>query len=236
MRRIFVLAWIVALAVALIAPATAAAVEGFPYGKWTGSAVGDSGANPVAVTVWLSDNGDGTVGITVSTPAVPFAFDANPGTPIPVNGGFDLPITVAYGSGDNAISGSGTIRLRKRTNGWYAWGSGSGSALGNSGGGRGSANLVSEKVSIVDQFISPFADTFGPGSGDGPTPMPEEYPAGEFNDAPPAPPEAEADTNWLQAIIDEMDVPPNEVGEVVALTIMLLFLLLLDVFPYGFAD
>jgi hypothetical protein len=168
----------------------------FPYGRWEGSAVGDgldeegNPKTPIAVKIWLSRGDDGTVTVTVSTPAVPFSFDAEPATPTKVAGGWDLPVTVAYGTGERAINGSGIVRLRQRADGWYAWGSGSGSALGGQpGSGHGSAKRVSVESSLFDQVWGPIKDTAGSVAGsvvgeDAPVAVPEEYPEAEFAEAP----------------------------------------------------
>jgi hypothetical protein len=230
MRRTCALALFCLLATVLLVPGSVLAEEaasGFPYGKYTGSASANSGSgDPVAITLWLSDNGDGTVGISVSTPAVPFAFDANPATPVPVSGGYDLPVSVAYGSGDNGINGSGSAQLRRRSDGWYLWGTGSGTALGNSGSGKGSATLVSSDAGLADQFIGPIKDTFGSFTSDTEVAAPTDYPADEFADATPAP--AEDDGSWLSDALGD-DLPPNDAALVIMLLLMLVLMNLLGV-------
>jgi cell division septation protein DedD len=172
------------------------AAPAFPYGRWEGSVIGEGldkegkPKQPIAVKIWLSDNGDGTVGISISTPAVPFAFSTKPSTPQKVSGGWDLPVTVAYGKGKRAIRGTGVVKLRERTDGWYAWGSGTGSALGSKeGSGHGSATrATTESRSLVDQFLSPIKDTAESFVDDTAVPVPTEYPEAEFADTPAEPP------------------------------------------------
>jgi len=232
MRRPTVLAIAGLLLLACVLPAIASAEEEeatFPYGRWEGSVIGEGldkegkEKKPIAVKVWLSDNGDGTVGMSVSTPAVPFAFSAEPSTPRKVNGGWDVPVTVAYGKGKRSIKGTGTVQLRQRADGWYAWGSGTGSALGSKqGSGHGSATRVTqESTSRVEQILSPLKDTIESFTKDEAVPVPTVYPEAEFATPPETP--AEAPVVPVAAPGEDVDqATPNEIGAFLILLLVLL--------------
>jgi hypothetical protein len=202
----------------------------FPYGRYDGSVIGvgldreGKPKVPIAVKVWLSEGDEGAVKITVSTPALPFSVDTNPATPQRVDGGWDLAVSGAYGSGKTSIRGSGTLRLRQRADGWYAWGSGTGSVLGGQeGSGYGSAKRVVEESSVVDQFLSPITDTFGSFGDSGPVPPPEEYPAAEFSEVPAeTPAEVSADV-----------AAPAVTTRAQAEAVVLIWVLILFILEYG---
>jgi hypothetical protein len=231
MRQRLAIAMVCLLVLAFALPALASAEEAgssFPYGRWEGSAIGEGLDRegkpkvPIAVKVWLSDNGDGTVKMTVSTPAVPFSFDAQPATAQKVSGGWDVPVTVSYGSGKRSIRGSGTLRLRQRTDGWYAWGSGSGSALGSQeGSGHGSARRVTETSSLVDQFLGPIKDTFESFGDSEAVAVPTNYPEGEFEAAP-----VETSASDVAAGGDSY---PNEAADVIIIICILILLTIFDI-------
>lgn len=171
----------------------------FPYGRYEGSAIGSGqggGAQKaIAVTVWLNDNGDGTIKITGTTPDVPIPVSAEPAAATAVPGGWDIPVAVRTG-----VNGSGTLRIRLREDGWHMWADGTGTFRGKSGGGRGHAKHAGKAGGLLEQVGGALGGFFG-ASDPGDPQAPEPYPEGEFASASepvePAPgstPDDEGDT------------------------------------------
>lgn len=214
---------------ALIAPAAALAEEaaGFPSGRYDGSAMANSKPQSlVSVKIWLTEKADGTVGITISTPRVPLPFSAADATPKAVPGGYDLPLSVAYGSGKMGINGSGLLQLRQRGDSWLLWGTGSGTALGKSGSGRGSAGRATQSVSTGDSVVGSLEDFFGGGSAVETIEQPTEYPEAEF---------AEAPSEVAAAPVDDggnYDAP-SDAREILIICVMMLLMLVFGLVKFA---
>jgi|GEM_PF-5349420 len=123
------------------------------------------------------------VGITISSPKLPVPISAADAMPRRVTGGYDLDLSVDYGSGKMGAKGSGLIRIRQRADGWHLWATGSGTALGKSGTGRASATRMTESVSMADQIGGSIKDFFGGGDKkEEVVNQPSEYPEEEFTE------------------------------------------------------
>jgi hypothetical protein len=187
-----------------------------PWGKYVGSVIGDDGGEAYSVTVWLTDNGDGTLRVQALTPLG--VIDSEPVSPQQMGPtAFDLPVTVSWLSMAD-VTGSGTGQLRQIDGQWRLWGSGSGSASGSSGSGYGSATRVLPP-SFADRAAGPVRAV---GSGlfpEDPAPVPDRYPGGDFDSTTAELDETEADA----------DVAPADLGTALATVFILIFMVALGI-------
>lgn len=147
--------------------------EDFPFGKYEGSAVGDSGGDPIAVTVYVTGKDSSDVAFAVRADMLPATIDVEPSSMVwdPQKNAWEFTVSVnKFG-----LNGSGGGEVTFDRGNGVIFGAGEGSFQGNSGSGRGTVDMVSAgQTSTGAQIVEGFNSFVGGPPKAGPVKYPRK--------------------------------------------------------------